>query len=91
MPRSHSSSSRPAPIRTVRVSQLECCELLGPGDVIRPWEGDDDIAPLASGASWRIVEDARVALLDAEQKIARPRQVYTGSKRRDYVPLNTRK
>jgi citrate synthase len=30
-------------------------------------------------------------LLDAEQKIARPRQVYTGSKRRDYVPLNTRK
>jgi citrate synthase len=30
-------------------------------------------------------------LLDAEQKIARPRQIYTGSKRRDYVPLNTRK
>jgi CRP/FNR family transcriptional regulator, cyclic AMP receptor protein len=51
-------------IRTVRVSQLECCELLGPGDVIRPWDGDDDIAPLASGASWRVVEDARVVLLD---------------------------
>jgi citrate synthase len=29
-------------------------------------------------------------ILDAEQKIARPRQIYTGSKRRDYVPLNTR-
>jgi hypothetical protein len=51
-------------IRTVRVSQLECCELIGPGDVIRPWSGDDDIAPLASGASWRVVEDAGVALLD---------------------------
>jgi CRP-like cAMP-binding protein len=51
-------------IRTVRVSELECCELLGPGDVIRPWDGDDDIAPLASGASWRVVEDASVVLLD---------------------------
>jgi CRP-like cAMP-binding protein len=51
-------------IRTIRVSQLECCELIGPGDVIRPWDGDDEIAPLASGASWRVVEDARVALLD---------------------------
>jgi citrate synthase len=29
-------------------------------------------------------------LLDPEQKIARPRQIYTGSKRRDYVPLNER-
>ena len=29
-------------------------------------------------------------LLDPEQKIARPRQIYTGSKRRDYVPLNQR-
>ena len=29
-------------------------------------------------------------LLDAEQKIARPRQIYTGSKRRDYVPLTKR-
>lgn len=51
-------------IRTVRVHELECCELLGPGDVIRPWDGDDDIAPLASGASWRVVDDARVVVLD---------------------------
>jgi citrate synthase len=29
-------------------------------------------------------------LLDPEQKIARPRQIYTGSKRRDYVALNQR-
>jgi citrate synthase len=29
-------------------------------------------------------------ILDAEQKIARPRQIYTGSKRRDYAPLNKR-
>jgi citrate synthase len=29
-------------------------------------------------------------LLDPEQKIARPRQIYTGSARRDYVPLDRR-
>jgi citrate synthase len=29
-------------------------------------------------------------LLDPEQKIARPRQIYTGYKRRDYVPLDKR-
>jgi citrate synthase len=29
--------------------------------------------------------------VDPEQKIARPRQVYTGSKRRDYVPIESRK
>jgi len=29
-------------------------------------------------------------LLDAEQKIARPRQVYTGHKQRDYLPLEKR-
>jgi citrate synthase len=30
-------------------------------------------------------------LLDPEQKIARPRQIYVGSKRRDYVPREKRK
>ena len=29
-------------------------------------------------------------VLDPEQKIARPRQVYTGAKRRDYVPFEAR-
>jgi hypothetical protein len=51
-------------IRTVRVSELECCELVGPGDVIRPWDADDDLAPLATGVSWRVLEETRVAVLD---------------------------
>jgi citrate synthase len=29
-------------------------------------------------------------ILDPDQKITRPRQLYIGSKRRDYVPLNKR-
>ena len=28
---------------------------------------------------------------DQEQKIARPRQIYTGHMNRDYVPINKRK
>jgi citrate synthase len=27
---------------------------------------------------------------DSEQKIARPRQIYTGARTRDYVPLDDR-
>jgi len=30
------------------------------------------------------------SLLDKEQKIARPRQIYVGEQRRDYVPLGQR-
>jgi citrate synthase len=30
------------------------------------------------------------SLLDKEQKIARPRQIYIGEERRDYVPLEQR-
>jgi CRP/FNR family transcriptional regulator, cyclic AMP receptor protein len=51
-------------IRTIRVSELECCELVGAGDIIRPWEGGDDLAAIATGVSWRVVEPARVAILD---------------------------
>jgi len=51
-------------IRTIRVSELECCELVGSGDIIRPWDGNDDLAPLTTGVSWRVVEDTRVAVLD---------------------------
>jgi citrate synthase len=29
-------------------------------------------------------------ILDPEQKIARPRQIYTGAARRDYVPIGKR-
>jgi CRP/FNR family cyclic AMP-dependent transcriptional regulator len=51
-------------VRTVRVSGLECCELLGPGDVLRPWDGDDDAACLATTVSWRALEDTELAVLD---------------------------
>jgi CRP/FNR family transcriptional regulator, cyclic AMP receptor protein len=50
-------------VRNVDVDGLRCCELLGPGDVMRPWD-EDGGATLAIRSGWRVLEDAHVALLD---------------------------
>ena len=52
-------------VRQVEVSGLRCCELLGPGDVLRPWDEDDGSATLNTSAEWRVLEPTRLALLDA--------------------------
>jgi CRP/FNR family cyclic AMP-dependent transcriptional regulator len=50
-------------VRSVDVDGLRCCELLGPGDVLRPWD-EDGGETLTTVASWRVLEEARIALLD---------------------------
>jgi hypothetical protein len=52
-------------VRQLDVDGLRCCELLGPGDLLRPWDEDDDAATLDTGAVWRVLEPTRLALLDA--------------------------
>lgn len=52
-------------IREVEIEGLRCCELLGPGDLLRPWDESDHSATLATRSTWRVVEPSRVALLDA--------------------------
>jgi CRP-like cAMP-binding protein len=39
-------------------------ELLGPGDVLRPWEHDGDEAVLPFEAQWRVLSPLRLAVLD---------------------------
>jgi CRP/FNR family cyclic AMP-dependent transcriptional regulator len=51
-------------VRQVEVGALRCCELLGPGDLLRPWD-DDAGATLEWADAWRVLEPARLALLDA--------------------------
>lgn len=52
--------------RSVRVGRHACAELLGPGDVLRPWDGDDgEAAPVRHESRWRVLEPARLAVLDA--------------------------
>jgi CRP/FNR family transcriptional regulator, cyclic AMP receptor protein len=49
--------------RRVRVLERPATELLGPGDLLLPWE-PDRTEPFAVGARWEVLEEARVAVLD---------------------------
>jgi hypothetical protein len=53
-------------VREVEFDGLRCCELLGPGDVLRPWDEDDGAGLLECHTSWRVLETTRVALLDGK-------------------------
>lgn len=48
-------------VRQIHAGGMRCCELLGPGDVIRPWD-----EALESFGSWRVLEPTRLALLDVD-------------------------
>jgi CRP-like cAMP-binding protein len=39
-------------------------ELLGEGDLLRPWEGEDAAPALSRTTGWRVLEPTRLALLD---------------------------
>ena len=49
--------------RRVRVLERPATELLGPGDLLLPWE-PDRTEPFAVGARWEVLEEARIAVLD---------------------------
>jgi CRP-like cAMP-binding protein len=49
--------------RRLRIGGRECCELLGSGDLLRPWDAED--ASPASPAGWKVLTPATVAVLDA--------------------------
>jgi CRP-like cAMP-binding protein len=47
----------------VRVLDRPATELLGPGDLLLPWE-PDRTEPFSAGARWEVLEQARIAVLD---------------------------
>jgi CRP/FNR family cyclic AMP-dependent transcriptional regulator len=49
--------------RRVRVLERPATELLGPGDLLLPWE-PDRTEPFAVGARWEVLEEAQIAVLD---------------------------
>src|SRR3954462_15870132 len=52
--------------RDVELGGRRCSELLGPGDLLRPWESaDGDPASVPSESALHVLEPARVAVLDA--------------------------
>jgi hypothetical protein len=50
-------------VRHVDVVGRPATELLGRGDLLRPWE-PDRTAPFSSGVRWQVLEPCRMALLD---------------------------
>jgi CRP/FNR family transcriptional regulator, cyclic AMP receptor protein len=50
--------------RNVEVAGTGSRELLGAGDIIRPWDDDSAASPVPARASWTIIEPSRFAVLD---------------------------
>ena len=52
-------------VRRLSLGHRSCAELLGPGDLLRPMQDNDGEAVAPFSVSWRVIEPALVALLDA--------------------------
>jgi CRP/FNR family cyclic AMP-dependent transcriptional regulator len=52
-------------VREVSVEGRYAAEVLGPADLLRPWDHDDSDALLPAIAAWRALSPARLAVLDA--------------------------
>ncbi len=51
-------------IRTVQVAERRCGELVGAGEIVRPWDHFGNYAPLPFEVSWRVIRPVRLALLE---------------------------
>jgi hypothetical protein len=51
-------------LRRIGIDGRFGAELLGEGDLLRPWQGED--SPLEWTTGWRVLEPARLAILDAD-------------------------
>jgi hypothetical protein len=50
--------------RTLTLGPMSSCEVVGPTDIIRPWETDLIPSLVPTVSSWRVLDPAQVALLD---------------------------
>jgi CRP/FNR family cyclic AMP-dependent transcriptional regulator len=51
--------------RDLKIAGRWCSELLGPGDLLRPWDYEEDGAEsIHSDSSWTVLQSIRVAVLD---------------------------
>jgi CRP/FNR family transcriptional regulator, cyclic AMP receptor protein len=51
--------------RDVELGGRRCSELLGPGDLLRPWDYDErELSSVPSESTWAVLEPTRVAVLD---------------------------
>ena len=48
--------------REVAIGDSVCAELVGPGDLLRPWEGGDSVL-VSCDVHWHVLEEAQLAML----------------------------
>jgi CRP/FNR family transcriptional regulator, cyclic AMP receptor protein len=53
-------------VRRVGVAGRFGAELLGEGDLLRPWQREDSGATLPRSGKWRMLRDTRIAILDLD-------------------------
>lgn len=51
-------------VRTVTVAGNARSEVIGPGDLIRPWDDEDDVPTTPTDSHWDVIEPVRLAVLD---------------------------
>lgn len=51
-------------LRHVSVAHTTCGELVGPGELLRPWDTFGDRAPMPIEIDWKALEPLRIAVLD---------------------------
>jgi CRP/FNR family transcriptional regulator, cyclic AMP receptor protein len=53
-------------VRRVGVAGRFGAELLGEGDLLRPWDGDEEPSTLPLRTGWRVLQTSRLAILDED-------------------------
>lgn len=56
--------------RRVTLGRFDCTELLGAGDLLRPWSFAGSFASVPSAVTWNVVEPVRLAALDRRFALA---------------------
>ena len=51
-------------LRTLTIGDRSATELVGAGDLLRPWENEDELRMVPCEVEWHVLEPARAALLD---------------------------
>jgi hypothetical protein len=51
-------------VRRVAAGGRTTCEIIGAGDVLRPWDQDGDYDPLPVSVEWLVMQRAQLAVLD---------------------------
>lgn len=53
-------------VRRVTIARSRCAELLGPPDMIRPWDHDGGVSlPVGTQIEWEVLEETRLAVFDS--------------------------